>query len=169
VPNKPPPPADCSKFRATTTGWGLLTCTLNNKLYCGHNSGKKCGCDGPGCSFNIPLNAACSADSTPRYFGSLPNWKTCDCADPDDPIPCEEWPTCTGGEIGISEYPPPKYYGWDCAKPTAWSVPKGVEWRPDPPPGFGGAMKFKTRGKFQICAARDGAPALSTCKNATVQ
>jgi hypothetical protein len=144
---------DCKKFKPTTTGFSFLACTVNNKLVCGGGQGKKCDCAGAGCTFELPVGAACNGDSTPRYDGEPPNWKTCTCLDHGDELPCNEWPVCVDGKVERSEYPPRPAYGWECAGTTKWQVSAGVEIKPEGD-GYGARLKFPKAGTFTITVTR---------------
>jgi len=162
-----PPPLDCGRFKPTTTGFSFLACTLNNKLICGGGQGKKCDCNGAGCTFELPIGAACDGDSTPRYDGELPNWKGCTCLDHGDELPCNEWPVCVDGKVERSEFPPRPAYGWECAGTTKWNADAAVEVKPEGD-GYGARLKFPKAGTFNITVTRaDGSH--GTSKKARVQ
>ena len=152
-PTPPPGPVDCKKFKPTTTGFSFLACTLNGKLVCGGGQGKKCDCNGAGCTFDLPVGAACDGDSTPRHDGDLPNWKTCNCMDHGDELPCNEWPVCVDGKVERSEYPPRPAYGWECAGTTKWSADAGVDVNPEGD-GYGARLKFPKAGTFKVKVCR---------------
>jgi len=149
----PPGPTDCKKFKPTTTGWSLLACTLNGKLVCGGGQGKKCDCSGAGCTFTLPVGAACDGDSTPRHLGEPPNWKTCTCLDHGDELPCNEWPVCVDGKVERSEYPPKPAYGWECAGKTKWSADPAVS-LDEEGDGYGARLKFPKAGTLPITVCR---------------
>lgn len=148
-----PGPMDCRKFKPTTTGFSFLACTVNGKLVCGGGQGKKCDCNGAGCTFDLPVGAACDGDSTPRHDGELPNWKTCTCMDHGDELPCNEWPVCVDGKVERSEYPPRPAYGWECAGTTKWTAEAGVSVDPEGD-GYGARLKFPKAGTFNIQVCR---------------
>jgi len=149
-----PPPLDCKRFKPTTTGFSFLACTLNNKLVCGGGQGKKCDCNGAGCTFELPVGAACDGDSTPRHDGELPNFKTCTCLDHGDELPCNEWPLCVDGKVERSEYPPRPAYGWECAGTTKWSADAAVEVKSEGD-GYGARLRFPKAGTFKIEVCRE--------------
>jgi hypothetical protein len=161
-------PTDCSVYRSVETGWSLLSCTVNNKLVCGGGKGKKCDCSGSGCSFDLPVGAVCHGDSTPRYNGELPNWKTCACATPGATLPCQEWPECQDGKVERSEYPPKPASGWDCGATTVWSATPGVQIEAESE-GYGARLKFPGKGTFKVKACRKGSTSLCTEKTAKVK
>ncbi len=143
----PPPSEDCSKYVKYPTAWNPLTCTLNNKQICGTPTNKPCGCNGDNCAFDMPVGAACHADSTPRYLAtpSNPCWKT-------------------GATSGHCEYP----IGSTCGSKTDWTFAPGVDGRAEAD-GYGARIKFPKAGDFKIRAARKDNAALGTTKTARVK
>lgn len=138
------PPNDCSQFTPYRQGWSILTASLNGKQICGKPTDKTCGCNGVGCTFTIPLGAVADADSTPRYFGEAPCWKS--------------------GKVEPCEYPPNS----PCGAKTDWSADPGISLTPESE-GYGARIKFLRQGKFRIKACRKGSSSLCTEKFANVQ
>lgn len=176
-----PPAADCAvDFKPVDTGWSLLGC---NPACAG---GNKCDCPGDGCTFTLKQGSNCRGDSTPRYAGSAPNWKTCQTpsvlrckALPPGTCfgdPLELWPVCPEGVVERAEYPPgpnpktghPGYWGWNCHATTDWLATSGVKLVPEDD-GFGARVSFPTKGLHKIEACRKGRPDLCTIKTAKVQ
>lgn len=150
TPPPPPPALSCDGFTAVETGWGFQSCTLKGKVICNHGE-----CGKPPFlvrdTYHLPVGASCAADSTPRYNGKRPCWKTCDAQHP-----LEHWPACPDGRVERCEYPPRPAPGWDCGATTEWewSGPFTLRAEGD---GYGARVNMNDKGRGYIEACRQGA------------
>lgn len=128
---------NCSLYKPTNTGLAIHVCTLKNRQICGKPLNVEC-------NFKFPVDAVCSGDSTPRYNGELPCWKTC--------------------RVERCEYPPKS----KCGATTDWWAEDGVILIPESD-GYGAKLKFPKAGRYAIRACRDGRPDLCTTKEVQIQ
>lgn len=135
-PGPSPFPTDCSLYKPWPTGWSFLNCVDSKGNHI-------CGGSKPDCQLTRKVGDACDGDSTPRYNGIVPCWKT--------------------DKVERCEYPP----GSKCGDTTDWSASPGVSLNPDSD-GYGARIKFLTSGTKNIKACRKGTN-LCTDKQVKVQ